>query len=190
MSGEAQLPGMATMIHNTSQFNSDMKEAESGAVSGSGGSSSSSGKLSSFQQLAEELSGSNAGKVTQRSAVRSAIGAGRVPTRTVLDQAWSIVEDYDLLFALCFARGELEYLCGHHQRSFLHFQFCLQRTQQLTQQVAIYRQLIRLKTIAGEYQFALILAVKGLMLLGVEVQGLVSSLGHQRAEWWRTEHSL
>jgi hypothetical protein len=89
-----------------------------------------------------------------------------------MNSVWAVAGDYDLLFALSFARGELEYLCGHHQSSFHHFQQLLRRTPQLAQQIAIYRQLIRLKTIAGEYQAALRLSVQGLQLLGVEVVGL------------------
>jgi hypothetical protein len=88
------------------------------------------------------------------------------------DRIWQSDEDYDLLFALSFARAELLYLCGHHQSAFAHFQLLMTRTKKQKQLVDIYRQLIRLKTIAGDYLSALQLAIKGLSLLGVHVQGL------------------
>ena len=106
---------------------------------------------------------------------RDRTAAEQLHTKGEMDHVWSVTSDYDLLFALSFARGELEYLCGHHQSSAQHFKACLNRTQKLTQQIAIYRQLIRLKTIAGEYQAALRLSVEGLQLLGVEVHGLSTS---------------
>lgn len=88
---------------------------------------------------------------------------------------WSKREDYDLLYAVSFYRGELEYLCGHPDRAFDWFSLCLSRTTQLTQQIAIFRQLIRLKTINGDYLHALVLASHALRLLGVEIPGWRSS---------------
>jgi hypothetical protein len=88
------------------------------------------------------------------------------------DASWSVVADYSMLYDMSFLRGELEYFCGQHQRAFTHFRLCLQHTTQLRQQIACFKQLIRLKTISGEYLLALILGVRALSLLHFELQGL------------------
>jgi len=98
--------------------------------------------------------------------------AGKGHTVEEQNAVWAVRSDYLLLYELSFLRGELEYLCGHHRRSFLHFQLCLQHTTHVRQQIACFKQLIRLKTIGGEYQLALILGVRALSLLRFELHGL------------------
>ena len=95
----------------------------------------------------------------------------RLPLDAIIETWTKVPADYPLLYFLTFSRGELEYLCGHHFRSFSWFSSCLSRSTQLVQQTAIFRQLIRLKTISGDYLHALTLATQALKLLGTEIVG-------------------
>ena len=88
------------------------------------------------------------------------------------EAVWAVQSDYSVLYDLSFLRGELEYLCGHHRRSFTAFQLCLQNSTQLRQQIGCLKQLVRLKSISGEYLLALILGVRALSLLHYELTGL------------------
>jgi hypothetical protein len=119
-----------------------------------------------------ELQRFNASMTTSASVDSRAQIAAKGMTVEEADASWSVVADYALLYNMSFLRGELEYFCGHHQRAFTNFQLCLQHTTQLRQQIACFKQLIRLKTISGEYLLALILGVRALSLLHFELQGL------------------
>jgi hypothetical protein len=86
--------------------------------------------------------------------------------------AWLLVNDHPLLFSACFYRGDLEFLCGHHNRSLQWYSLCLSRTRVLSQQVSLFGSMIRLKTTAGDYADAVILASQCLGLLGLDFGAL------------------